>query len=553
MQDGNGNVRNASPKPGVADATRFFSNANQAVSRIRFDCGGLTQIALASGSVLTLTVVMLQFRNELGVLNVMLLFVILSFLLGFLFEMPIAAGGAVLAFLAYDFFFIPPYGTLTVADREHALGLVVYFCVAMATAALMSRLRTQADVVVREHRRTTLLYDLNRSLVSDVTLSQLLRSIAQRVVEIYGSNGCRILTVEPDAPLRVRAAWPASGPDTLDRQGMAMAQYAIENRVPAGMGALAPRIRRPHGAVLFSEPRAVRSGNVLYIPITASGQALGVLEVTGRPGGGKFTRDDERLLTSFADQVALAMERTRLTEEATRAAVLDESDRLKSAMLAAVSHDLRTPLTAIKASASTLLDHSVDWSPAARDELLEAIEEETDRLTLMVANLLDLSRIEGGALRPDRDWHDIRELISDVVRQVQRRAGTRTIEVAAPDDLPVVAIDYVEIAQVLINLLGNAIKYSGEGTTITVRATRQADALAVAVDDHGIGIPALRIPHIFTTFYRAHEHGPVAGSGIGLAICKGLVEAHGGHIWAESVEGQGTTVTFTLPLDGPAQ
>ncbi len=513
----------------------------------------MIQIVLASGSVLMLTVVMLRFRNELGVLNVMLLFVILSFLLGLLFEMPIAAVSAVLAFLAYDFFFIPPYGTLTVADREHALGLLVYFCVAMATAALMSRLRTQADVVVREHRRTTLLYDLNRSLVSDVTLGQLLRSIAQRVVEIYGSNGCRILTVEPEAPLQVRAAWPPSGPDTLDRQGMAMAQYAIDNGVPAGMGALAPRIRRPHGAVQFPEPRAVRSGNVLYIPIIASGQALGVLEVAGRPGGGKFTRDDERLLTSFADQVALAMERTRLMEQATRAAVLDESDRLKSAMLAAVSHDLRTPLTAIKASASTLLDHSVDWSPAARDELLEAIEEETDRLTLMVANLLDLSRIEGGALRPDRDWHDILELITDVVRQVRRRAGTRTIEVAAPDDLPVVAIDYVEIAQVLVNLLGNAIKYSGEGTTITVRVARQADALAVAVDDHGIGIPALRIPHIFTTFYRAHEHGPVAGSGIGLAICKGLVEAHGGRIWAESVESQGTTVTFTLPLDGPAQ
>ena len=150
--------------------------------------------------------------------------------------------------------------------------------------------------------------------------------------------------------------------------------------------------------------------------------------------------------------MALAIERTRLTEEATRAAVLEESDRLKSAMLAAVSHDLRTPLAAIKASASTLLDSSVEWSAEARDELLEAIEEETDRLTLMVSNLLDLSRIEGGALRPDRDWHDIRELVEDVVRQIKRRAGYRTIGTAIPDDLPVVFIDYVEIAQVFVNL-----------------------------------------------------------------------------------------------------
>ena len=371
------------------------------------------------------------------------------------------------------------------------------------------------------------------------------------MVEIYGSNGCRILIGAGDEPLRIRAAWPENGSNTLDRQGMAMARYAIDQRVPAGMGALAPRIRKPHGNVPVSGPSAVRSGDVLYVPIAASNHALGVLEVSGRPGGGRFTREDERLLTSFADQVALAIERTRLTDEATRAAVLDESDTLKSAMLAAVSHDLRTPLTAIKASASTLLDTSVDWTPDDRNELLKAIEEETDRLTLMVGNLLDLSRIEGGALRPDRDWQDIGELIDDVVRQVRRRAGDRTIEVAVPDDLPVVFMDYVEIAQVLINLLGNAVNYSADGSTISVVAMTRPDAVTVSVRDRGTGIPATRLPHIFTTFYRAHEHGPVGGSGIGLAICKGLVEAHGGRIWAESVEGEGTTMTFTLPLDGP--
>lgn len=517
-----------------------------------FRQAGPVQALVTCAAVASLSLAMLPFRDELGVLNVMLLFVILSFGLGLLSELRIAAVGAVLSFLAYDILFIPPYGRLVVADRDHALGLFVYLGVAMATAVLMSRLRAESEAALRENQRTTLLYDLNRSLVGDVTLEPLLQTIARRVVDIYGSASCRILIGDVDEPLGVRAAYPDGGSGRVDRQALAMAHYAIDHRVPAGMGVAASRIRQPHGTVHTAAPATVRSGNVLYIPIAASGRSLGVLEVSGRPGGGRFTKDDERLLTSFADQVALAIERTRLTEEATRAAVLVESDRLKSAMLAAVSHDLRTPLAAIKASASTLLDRSVEWTPDARGELLEAIEEETDRLTLMVANLLDLSRIEGGALRPDRDWHDLGELISDVARQARRRAGERTIALEVPDDLPIVFIDYVEIAQVLVNLIGNAINYSADGTIITVGVVTEPDVLEVSVRDQGIGIPSNRLPKVFTAFYRAHDGGPVAGSGLGLAICKGLVEAHGGRIWAESVEGEGTTMTFTLPLGGPA-
>ena len=277
------------------------------------------------------------------------------------------------------------------------------------------------------------------------------------------------------------------------------------------------------------------------------------MEVNGRPGGGTFTSEDERLLTSFADQVALAIERTRLTEEATRAAVLEESDRLKSAMLAAVSHDLRTPLAAIKASASALLDASVAWSDEVRTELLTAIEEETDRLTLMVSNLLDLSRIEGGALHPDRDWHDLGELVDDVARQMRRRAGKRRIDVITPESLPVAVIDYVEVSQVLVNLVGNAINYSADGSRIVVGVDQHPESLEVFVHDEGMGIAPEHLPHVFDTFYRVRNHGPVAGSGIGLAISKGLVEAHGGRIWVESTVGVGTTIRFTLPLAGPDQ
>jgi two-component system sensor histidine kinase KdpD len=169
----------------------------------------------------------------------------------------------------------------------------------------------------------------------------------------------------------------------------------------------------------------------------------------------------------------------------------------------------------------------------------------------MVSNLLDLSRIEGGALRPDRDWHDMGELVEDVARQMRRRAGTRRIEVTVPESLPVAFIDYVEISQVLVNLVGNAIGYSADGSRIVVGVGRHRDFLEVFVQDEGIGIAPEHLPHVFDTFYRVRNHGPVAGSGIGLAICKGLVEAHGGQIWAESTVGVGTTIRFTLPLGGP--
>jgi two-component system sensor histidine kinase KdpD len=245
------------------------------------------------------------------------------------------------------------------------------------------------------------------------------------------------------------------------------------------------------------------------------------------------------------------MERTRLIEEATRAAVLEESDRLKSAMLAAVSHDLRTPLAAIKASASTLRDTSVEWGPEVREELLGAIEEETDRLTLMVSNLLDLSRIEGGALRPDHGWNDVGELVHDVERQVRQRLGNRRLTVTVPDDMPLVSFDYVEMAQVLLNLVGNAIKYSDDGTAIAVSVDVRDDELEITVRDEGMGIPAAELPFVFDPFVRGREQAPATGSGIGLAICKGLVEAHGGRIRVASEPGVGTTISFTLPRKDP--
>jgi two-component system sensor histidine kinase KdpD len=232
-------------------------------------------------------------------------------------------------------------------------------------------------------------------------------------------------------------------------------------------------------------------------------------------------------------------------------AALAQSDELKSALLAAVSHDLRTPLATIKTSTTSLLDRSVAWSPEERDEFLKGINEETDRLTLMVGNLLDLSRIEGGVLKPDKAWYDIAELIDDVRRRLTPRAALRgdTIVTEVAPDLPLVLFDYVEIAQVVINLGENAIKYTPPGTTITLAAKRMPGAVELAVKDTGNGIAPAELPHLFDKFYRGQTTARVPGTGIGLAIAKGLVEAHGGTIAVESKIAVGTVFRFTLPVD----
>lgn len=369
-------------------------------------------------------------RRQLGVFNVMLLFLILSFILGLMLGAGPVALGVILAFTAFDFIFIPPYYSITIADRNHVLALFVYLSAALASNILISGIRHQAKEALRQSQRITLLYDLNRALIADATSAQVLNSIVKNVVEIYGSVGCRVVLAENDRRFTVVARWPQTLDSELDRQGEFIARWAMEHRSPAGLSNQGRRIRRPHGIrQQTGDILHRRQQDVLYVPISASERTVGALEIVGEPGGGRFNYEDERILNTFADQAALAMQRAWLTEEATRASALEQANELKSALLAAVSHDLRTPLTAIKASASTLLDTSIEWSSDVRVELLAAIDEETDRLTLMISNLLDLSRIEGGVLKPDRDWHDIAELIQDVVHRMSRQTVGRHIEI----------------------------------------------------------------------------------------------------------------------------
>jgi K+-sensing histidine kinase KdpD len=253
-----------------------------------------------------------------------------------------------------------------------------------------------------------------------------------------------------------------------------------------------------------------------------------------------------------AETVHLYEERERLREQATEAEVLRRADELKTALLGAVSHDLRTPLSSIIASAGSLRQPDVEWTTAERDAFLADIEGEARRLARIVANLLDLSRMESGTLRPERGWYDIAALVDDVLGRLRGLTATHHVHVDAPDDLPPVPLDYVEIDQVLSNLIENAVRHTPPGTNVWVDARRADAALAVSVSDDGPGIPADARQRLFDPFVRSGDRrGAPRGAGLGLAIARGLVEAHGGRIVADERPGGGTVVRFTLPLREP--
>ncbi len=525
----------ASSAPRHVSATVRAQRARQLPASVRY---GLVVAAVAIA-----TALMTALRDHLGSLSIILLYLLLCFMLTLFVGLGPAALGAVLAVLAFNYFFVPPIHTFDVAQTDNLVALFVFLGVAIITGRLVASTRARAEVAMREQDRTALLYDLNTALISDVTLDAILATIVASVVQIYGARTGRILLPNPDGRLEERARFPASATPQIDRQSLAMASLVMEKGRPAGRSRSERRVITPSTVLRPSD------ADVLFLPIAAAERRIGVLEVVGRPGGGRFATEDEQLLETFAAQAALALERTRLTRVAAEASALAESDALKSALLASLSHDLRTPLAVIKASSSSLLDSSVAWDADSRSEFLLAIDEETDRLARMVDNLLDLTRIEGGTLHPDKSWYDIAELVADVANRPAVRSPDHPLRVDIQPDLPLVCFDYVKIAQVLVNLIENAVKYTPPGTPIVVTARAARDAVELAVTDSGPGIPANELDRIFDPFYRSPRNARVPGTGIGLAIARGFVEAHGGRIRVESRPGGGASFRFTLPVE----
>jgi two-component system sensor histidine kinase KdpD len=511
-------------------------------ARIRGYIAALAGVALMS---VVISLILARIRVE----NISMLYLIVVMAAAIAFGRGPAIIASLAAFLTFDWFFVQPFSSITVNDPAEWLALLLLLLTAIVTGQLAAAVRQRAVLAQQRQREATVLYDIVR-LMSDGDLTQAIQAVAERLRTELALAGVVITLDAPDGADHqavtgeVEALRLAGAAGALPKQVLRVAESpGADGHAETGNWV---RILPSHR----NDPAAMAAGKRLWlVPVNVRGRRVGTLILIRPAGAGPFGPVEDRLLSALSVQLGVTIERLRLQREATDAEVLRRTDELKTALLNAVSHDLRTPLASIIASAGSLRQHDVTWTDGERQEFAVAIEEEAQRLNGIVGNLLDLSRIEGGSLRPEMGWYDLGALIDDVLGRLRPRTAGRPIPVSLPADLPPVHLDYVEIDQALSNLIENAAKYSPAGTAIEVSVQRRADAVEVTVADRGPGIPPAALPRLFEPFYRVDGIGPrPQGTGVGLTVAKGLVEAHGGRIWADNRPGGGACFTFTLPV-----
>jgi two-component system sensor histidine kinase KdpD len=454
---------------------------------------------------------------------------------------------ALASFLAFNFFFIEPHYTFRVANDDEWVALALLLATGVVTGQLAAALRDRAIEAERREKEAVVLYDVVR-LVSEPQLEEAMTAVAERLRNELRLSGV-LMSLSGDSPLVVRAEAGDSESLRVAREAASLPERILgSGQAPtaAERGTLGRWIRIVH-PLARTTSRQLHRGRARALPVVLAGRRIGSIVVVRPPGAPQSSSADDRLLSAVAHQLGLAVQRLRLQQEVTDAEVLRRTDELRTALLNAVSHDLRTPLSSIIASAGSLLQEEVDWAEAEKRDFARAIVEEAQRLDRLVGNLLDLSRIEAGSIQPAKGWYDLGSLVNEVAGRLRQTAPAHTIALDLPEELPPLYFDYVEIDQVLTNLVDNAARHTPAGTEIRIGVLANENDVRVEVTDSGPGIRVEALPHVFKAFYRAPGPKPPGGSGLGLAVARGLVEAHGGQIWAENRAEGGAQFVFTLP------
>jgi two-component system, OmpR family, sensor histidine kinase KdpD len=444
---------------------------------------------------------------------------------------------SVLAFLAFDWFFIPPLHAFSIDDPSEYLALVTLLVTIVIIGQLLAVARAQARQTQLRQRQTQLLYDVSDAALSGPRMAPVFALALWRLNETLGLTGSRLYLKERQG-FRHEAG---SGTLASLADEEFWLRQVMEDGRPVAVWV------EPNTNVRVGFDPGTHSGrpSQLYLPLRIESRTEGVVVVGPRKDHTALTDEDRRLLEAFANQLAVAVERQNIAEQQARARALEESDRLKSALISSVSHELKTPLAAIKASATGLLADDSSARPGVLSELARAIDRETDRLTRLVSNLLDMSRLEAGAVRPQLEWVSIADVISDVLDRMEPLMDGRTVALDLADELPPTPLDFVQISQVLTNLLDNAARYSPLDAAISVSGEVVREQLRVTVFNEGSHIPQSELDRLFDKFYRLTTAS--GGVGLGLSIARGIVEAHHGRIWAENVGQRGVAFTFTIP------
>ncbi len=437
---------------------------------------------------------------------------------------------AFLSVLAFDFFFVPPQLTFTVYDTEYLLTFLGLFIVSLVISSLAVRSREQADVARERETQTATLYAFSSALAAAASLDE----IVSQIVTQLGENFSREVVVL--LPENQHLTVSGHSPDIhLDDNELAVATWAYQ-----------------HGEAAGRDTDTLPASEVRYLPLKTAHGVIGILGVMPHDSTKHLTPEQRRLMEVYASQAAVAIERAQLVEQTRQTQVLQATEKLQTALLNSISHDLRTPLVSITGALSSLQDDAVR-DETTRRSLIETARGEADRLNRLVGNLLDMTRLEAGALQIKQEPCDIQDVIGSVLERLNDRVADRQVTFNSVPDLPLIPMDFVLIVQVLANLLDNAIKYSSPDTPIEINAAYAGAFAEISVADRGVGIPHDDLTRVFDKFYRVQNPDNVGGTGLGLSICKGIVEAHGGFIAAENRTGGGTIVTIGLPLDARSE
>ena len=433
---------------------------------------------------------------------------------------------ALLGVLAFDFFLVPPYFSFAVTDTQYLIIFAGLFTVGAVISTLVARARSQTETIKIREAQTATLYALSRDLSSAASLNDILNAVIRHVGETLNAQ-IAILLPEGES-LNVQTS---SSGFSLGEKQKSVALWTFRNGQMAGRGT-----------------DTLSSAELLYLPLQTGGRVVGVMAIKLSNSDEGLAPETRRLLEPFAIQAALAIERAHLAQKAEQAQLLQATERLERSLLNSISHDLRTPLSSIMGALSSLRYEGNSPEAESKRELMDLAWEEAGRMNRFISNLLDITRLEAGVLKIKREPYDVQDLLGSCLASLEPRLKERKIKINIPPNLPLISMDSVLMAQVLINLLDNALKYSPPDATIEFSAGTRENWLEVEVADQGPGIPKEYLMQVFNKFFRLSRHEEFSGTGLGLAISKGIIEAHGGTIWAENRPGGGSKIIFTLPL-----
>jgi two-component system sensor histidine kinase KdpD len=438
---------------------------------------------------------------------------------------------SILSVVAFDFFFIPPHLTFAVSDTQYVITFGVMLLVGLTISNMTVRIKEQAEIARERERRTSSLYNMSREFANNSSADALAAVAIEHIKEVFDSEVTLFLP-GPDGELQTYGSDAAK--QKLNEQERGVMRWVYDHGQEAGIGT-----------------QTLPGSDGFYLPLQTPQGKIGVVGIYPPPAQSAyrmFSPDQMHLLEIYGNQTALAIERAHLSEETERAQVQIEAERMRSSLLSSVSHDLRTPLSVITGAVSGLLENDKKLDPHSQ-ELMQIAYEEAERLNRLVGNLLDMTRLESGSVVVDKEWQPLEEVIGTTILRLDSILQDHPLKARIPDDLPLVPIDSILIEQVLVNLLENAVKYTPVESPIDLSAWAEEGEVVVEVADRGPGLKPGDETRIFEKFYRARPT-TTGGVGLGLAICRAIIEAHGGRIWAANRSGGGASFRFTLPLDG---